>query len=431
MKSIVNAVFRNWRWTMFSIFTIALLIRVAFILTLQDGFYFLDSVEYSRAAVSLLMNGDLGEAYHRPPGYPVFLAGIYLFFGEGILAVRMVESVMGALLAVVIALIGRRVGGEIAGALAGILWSIYPLGIFVAGLVYPTGLLTMLLAGGVFCILSEPQRELSANRVFVAGVLLGLAVLTIPAVLATLALIAFWIISWAHGKRLLLVAVLFLGSALIVVPWTIRDYYIYGRIVPVEPRLLQHLPRMRTVDQDPRQTKVEAIMKHSGEYAGRVLSEFVHFWMLYPDRIQMADPAYRAQAHEKESRIVKDTIFTTNDMIKTVSILSTGPLFIFAILGSAAIWFERKRRHHLALLWAIILSFAVAYSFFVGKTRYRIPIEPYIAILSAYGMLKTWDLLAVCFARREQVEAKVKAEAIVGDVLASKLEVTQEVKEAG
>jgi len=427
MKSFVNAVFRNWRWTVFSIFTIALLIRVAFILTLQDGFYFLDSVEYSRAAVSLLMNGELGEAYHRPPGYPVFLAGIYLFFGEGILAVRIAESVMGALLAVVIALIGMRVGGKIAGALAGILWSIYPLGIFVAGLVYPTGLLTMLLAGGVFCILSEPQRELSANRVFVAGVLLGLAVLTIPAVLATLAVIALWIISWARGKRLLLVSVLFLGSALIVVPWTIRDYYIYGRIVPVEPRLLAHLPRMRIVDQELQQTKVEAILKHSSEYAGSVLSEFGHFWMIYPDRIQMADPAYRAQAHEKESRVVKDTIFTTNAIITTVSILTTGPLFIFAILGSAAIWFERKRRHHLALLWGIILSFAVAYSFFVAKTRYRIPIEPYIAILSACGMLKTWDLLAVCFVRREQV----KAEAIVGDVLVSKFEVTEKIKEAG
>src|SRR5262249_26342742 len=158
--------------------------------------------------------------------------------------------------------------GKIAGALAGILWSIYPLGIFVAGLVYPTGLLTMLLAGGVFCILSEPQRELSANRVFVAGVLLGLAVLTIPAVLAALAVIALWIISWARGKRLLLVAVLLLGSALIVVPWTIRDYYIYGRIVPVEPRLLEHLPRMRSAEQELRQTKVEAILKHSSEYAG-------------------------------------------------------------------------------------------------------------------------------------------------------------------
>jgi hypothetical protein len=48
------------------------------------------------------------------------------------------------------------------------------------------------------------------------------------------------------------------------------------------------------------------------------------------------------------------------------------------------------------------------YSAFYTKTRYRIPIEPYIVILSAYGIKKTWDLLAARFAynmRWAEVEA--------------------------
>src|SRR5215472_4111793 len=107
MKSLLPSVLGNWRRTLLFIFIVALLIRGGFVLTLQDGFYFPDSIEYSGAALNLLNSGELGGVYNRPPGYPVFLAGIYLFFGKSILGVRMVESVMGALLAVVIALIGK------------------------------------------------------------------------------------------------------------------------------------------------------------------------------------------------------------------------------------------------------------------------------------------------------------------------------------
>ena len=150
----VNIMLSNRRRTLLLVFIAALLVRGAFVLLLQSGFYFPDSVEYSSAAVNLITNGELGGNYHRPPGYPVFLAGIYLLLGENVLAVRMVESVMGALLAVAIAMIGRRVGGDSVGVIAGLLWSIYPIGVFIAGLVYPTGLLAPSWRVGcsVFCL---------------------------------------------------------------------------------------------------------------------------------------------------------------------------------------------------------------------------------------------------------------------------------------
>ena len=109
------------RRSLIYIFVLALLARVAFLFTMQDGFYFADSVKYSAAAVNLLANGELGEKYTRPPVYPVFLAGIYAVFGEKILAVRVVESVLGAGLAVMIAILAGRIGGRSGGgSLAGV-----------------------------------------------------------------------------------------------------------------------------------------------------------------------------------------------------------------------------------------------------------------------------------------------------------------------
>jgi 4-amino-4-deoxy-L-arabinose transferase-like glycosyltransferase len=397
MKSLLRSVFGNWRRTLLSIFVVALLIRSVFVLSLQDGFYFPDSVQYSRAAINLLTNGELGESYHRPPGYPVFLASIYLFFGESILAVRMVESIMSALLAVIIALIGKRIGGQTTGAIAGILWSIYPLGVFIAGLVYPTNLLTVLLACGVLCFLPDSQQEFSPKRLFAAGVLWGLATLAIPVVLATIGAIGLWLLYWGRVNRLRLVSLLVLGAALVVLPWTIRDFYVYGRVVLVEPRVVQHLPIMRSAEGELRSRKVEAIVNYPGEFAVRFARQFLHFWNPSPDRLAMDRPEYREQRHQQDQRVVKDTIFSANDLINAVSVLSTGPLFLFAIIGTVAMCVEQKRRRDVSLLWALILSFAVIYSIFVTRTRYRIPIEPYITILSAYGLKMAWSMLAVRF----------------------------------
>jgi 4-amino-4-deoxy-L-arabinose transferase-like glycosyltransferase len=307
------------------------------------------------------------------------------------------------------------------------LWGIYPLGVFIAGLVYPTNLLTLLLACGLLCFLPESQQELSPKRVFLAGILWGLAALTTPVVLATVGAISLWVMYWGRVNRLLLVSVLFLGSALTVVPWTVRDFYVYDRLVLVEPRLVEHLPRIDKTKKNAQENKVEAILKHPGDFAVRFGREFLHFWKLSPDRLVMDWPTVREEAHQADHRIVKETIFTTNHttnhLITLVNLLSTGPLFLFAIVGTIAMWLQPVHRRYLSLLWATILSFAGVYSVFYTKTRYRIPIEPYITILSAYGIKKTWDLVAERFTRREQIEAKVKAEAIVGDVRGSKFEV--------
>jgi hypothetical protein len=56
---------RSWRRTLFAIVIAVLLTRAAFLLTLQDVFYFPDSVGYSSAAVNLITKGELGQ-YNRP-----------------------------------------------------------------------------------------------------------------------------------------------------------------------------------------------------------------------------------------------------------------------------------------------------------------------------------------------------------------------------
>ena len=53
----------DYRRSLIYIFLLALLVRLVFIFTMQDGFYFADSVKYSAAAVNLLTHGPFGESY--------------------------------------------------------------------------------------------------------------------------------------------------------------------------------------------------------------------------------------------------------------------------------------------------------------------------------------------------------------------------------
>jgi len=385
-RTLENANISNWTATLISVFIAALLIRGVFILTLQSRFYYSDSVAYSTAAVNLTTGGEFGETYKRPPAYPVFLAGIYAVFGEQILAVRIVQALMGAFLAVVIAIMARQIGGKGVGVLAGSIWSIYPLGVFIAGLVYPVSLATMLLACAVLCFLPNLPQELPPRRGLLGGVLLGLAVLTKPIILATSAAVILWVMYWERPCRLLLVSVVLFGLALPLVPWTVRNFYVHGGVVAVEPRLMQHLPRIgNNQEDDQADNKFEAMLKNPGEFAAHFGKEFLHFWQLYPDRVTMSEPRNREKAHQRYSNMVKYTTFDRS-WTKLVSLLSVGPLFFLAIIGTRAMWLQKEQRRTLSLVYALILSFAIGYSIFFTQMRYRIPIEPYIIILSAYGL---------------------------------------------
>jgi 4-amino-4-deoxy-L-arabinose transferase-like glycosyltransferase len=412
----MNAFVSNWRRTLSLIFLLALLTRGAFIMTLQDGFYFPDSLQDSQTAVQLLSAGEFGADFGRAPGNPVLLAAVYLLFGESIFAVRVVESFMGAFLAVIIALLGKRVGGEIVGALAGLIWAFYPLGIFIAGVIYPTGLAAMLLACGVFCVLPHRHEELSAKGVFSGGSFFGLAALTIPVALLTIAVFAAWVFYWARHSRLFLAALFLLGSVVSLTPWTVRNFLVHGRLIPIQADFEKHVRKPIIITADGKivfgdgtivtpETNVRYDRLHSILYtlklnAIRLGNNFAYFWELYPTRIAMSHPGYRERLHAQDSELIKETIYSPNLLVNAVCILSTGPILLFALFGTVAMWLRRVLRREISLLWIMALSFAVGYAFFVGKIRYRIPVEPYVIILSAYGIHAAYAMIAARFKSR-------------------------------
>ena len=224
----------GWRRILIIIFSAALLIRLVFILTLQDGFYFVDAPIYSAAASHLVEHGEFPKGYDRAPLYPLFLAGVYALAGKSFIILRIVQAVLGACIAVLIAVIGKRAGSPAIGAIAGIVWGIYPMGVFIAGLMYPTTLLTVLLACGVLCLVTRPDDQGYPVRVALAGLLFGLSALAKPIVLGTIVFVAFWIVFWSRSGRIFLLGIFVFTTVTALLPWTVRNAYVYDQLVPIE-----------------------------------------------------------------------------------------------------------------------------------------------------------------------------------------------------
>jgi hypothetical protein len=159
----------------------------------------------------------------------------------------------------------------------------------------------------------------------------------------------------------------------------------------------EHLPKIANSQADKPASRVSAILRRPDLYAARFASNFVYFWELYPSRLKMSEQEYRDNLNAKDSRIVKETIYSANQLINAVSLLSTGPILAFALIGTVAMYWRRGLRRELSLLWLVMLSFAVGYAFFVGKIRYRIPVEPYLIVLSACGFDEAYRLLSARF----------------------------------
>ncbi|MFX0140063.1 MAG: ArnT family glycosyltransferase, partial [Candidatus Hodarchaeota archaeon] len=101
----------------------------------------------------------------------------------------------------------------------------------------------------------------------------------------------------------------------------------------------------------------------------RYFSEFIHFWSLYPDRVEAKNK------------------FTGNSS-KLISIISFAPILSLFLIG---LLFSFPKWRKIYVLFFIIISFALGYSFFQTRLRYRIPVEPYIIIFAANGLVILWE----------------------------------------
>jgi len=227
-------VLRRHAW-LACVFVVSLSVRVAWVSQARVT-PITDFRIYDRLAMGVLRTGEYGGGYrlaYRPPGYPLFLAGVYGVFGHSYPAAGYAAAVLGALSSALVATLGARAVSRRTGVIAGLLHALSPTALAYTpllateNLAVPLVLMTTVLLAGAD---SGGRQARPIALAGLSGIACGLLLLVRPAGLffvpawALLALYSFMRRQWRPW-----VALAFLGAtAGIVGPWLMRNQRLLG-----------------------------------------------------------------------------------------------------------------------------------------------------------------------------------------------------------
>ena len=190
---------RVWPWALGAVATLVRLLP----LLLPFDFAGPDSVTYLEPARSLVAgfgyaDGSGAPSALRPPGYPLFLAGVFGLGGD-LGALRCAQALLGGLSALLVFWVLRRVSGSEATArLGGLLVALDPIAVGQSPFVLREALLSALLVGVVAAQILLRDRP----RALVSGVLLAALALT-HQLYVLLGGFLFAVAALAQGRRIL------------------------------------------------------------------------------------------------------------------------------------------------------------------------------------------------------------------------------------
>jgi 4-amino-4-deoxy-L-arabinose transferase-like glycosyltransferase len=228
---------RDWWWL--AIVAVAFAARLIFVWhSRRLPFFFspiIDANGYDSRAAELLTTGISVRTFDQAPLYPVFLAANYLLFGQGYLAPRIVQCLMGAASCVMVQRLGARLAGRTAGVIAGFAAALYgPLVFYETDLLREVLVIFLALALLLCLLRSEEGGRL--RWAAAAGFLMGLSLITRENTLLFLPVAAAWLFfrPKSPSKNPWLAPALFVLLAMLpVVPVTLGNYLNSGAFVPI------------------------------------------------------------------------------------------------------------------------------------------------------------------------------------------------------
>lgn len=344
-----------------------------------------------------------------PPLVPWLTSLLYRVIGHQYFAAVLLQCAIGALVPLLVAALGGALFGGTVGRLAAWIAAVHPLLVFFSG---------YLLTEAAFCatllvalLLSvEWVRTPRGGRALGAGLAWGIATLTRPTALLLPLVIALW--GWrplgltiGPSGRIRHLALLALGLALVVAPWTIRNAIALRAFVPVTTGaggalMVANNP---AAWDDP----VARGGAHSASYQAAMASEFrglgevevdararAHAWTFLRGRVG----DWPRAALAKLGRFWRLTAEGggTGSWQRPGSPLERlrriDPLWLWSLVTLPfALWgvgrtLRGARRWFQSLPILVVLYFMMIAVVFFGSLRMRVPIEPLMALFVALGI---------------------------------------------
>jgi asparagine N-glycosylation enzyme membrane subunit Stt3 len=381
--------------------TLVLALRAYHLPTEQDHFLF--AYEAGRIARSLAQGHGFASPFPMPsgatallpPGYPLLLAGVFKVFGvyteASAAAALILNCLFAALTSIPLFALGAAIFNPEAGLIAAALFAVYPPSIWHSvTTIWDTSLFTLSFAVSIWAIY-RAVHSMMVKRWVLAGALTALTSLVNPAGLSVYAVAGIWALFRSRpmeSRAIKGITAAALAAALILSPWILRNYILFGKPVlrsglPLELKLgndavwndthpsfskvefaryvkLGEFPYMETCQSD----AFRVIRHDPGNYAIAVGKRMFRFWsgIYTPDHLNYDQrPLWR--------RIATD-------------ILNLAPLSL-ALAGFAIAF---RRGYSVGLFAVIFGAFPAVYYFTRVCERYRFPMDPYLIVLCSFAL---------------------------------------------
>ena len=166
-----------------------------------------------------------------PPGYPIFLAGVFKAFGSSLAVAKATNIVLWTATTVLVYLLGLRLDGRATAAVAAFTVALFPEFILFANLTSSENLFIPLVLGAALAF--SPKQKMSAppnwKRSLLAGLLLGFAVVVRTTAVLLPPLMALVLVLWYRSRPAFISACLLLAAfAIPPAAWVVRNAVVMG-----------------------------------------------------------------------------------------------------------------------------------------------------------------------------------------------------------
>jgi len=351
-----------------------------------------DDLGYDERAMHILDGKGFGQQgrliSYKEPFYSFFLAGIYSVFGHNYAAARIMQAFLGALVCVIIFLISARLFNPKIAFISGLISAFNPGFVKSAEYLLTENLYTFLLVLAVYFLVRQAQEGGIKNLV-ILGLILGVTALTRAVIFFFPLFIALFmgkhlIPGNYSNKKCAAAIILFIFCFILPIsPWTIRNWKVHHRFVPIVSRTgaglyTSYLPpkgKLFGFDADDENTRQARLIESEVERDAFLKRKALDYIIKNPRavlKLELLKIAYFWSVFDWE--IVGYGVY--NFMYGFIL-----PFFIYAIAATRAGF-----RKLLPVYLPIIYSFLIALATY-GSPRFRLPVEPYIIILGSAGIV--------------------------------------------
>lgn len=374
--------------------------------TLDAGFH----LNWAR---SILAGNFLGtDVFFRAPLYPYFLAAFHAVAGGDLFVVRIFQHVVGILSVWGVYRLTRATATESAAKIAGLAAAVYATTIYFENELLLDFLLIPWMLG-IFYAIYRYRRRGGGGWALVTGLAVGLFAITRPNILVCWPIIGIAVWQWSHsgtaiGTRVKNVALLALGTALPILPITVRNAAVGNDFVLISSQGGINFYIGNNAEADGLSAtmpapwghtwKLSDVHQHAEEQMGRELksSEASNYWFREGIRWWATQPGAALKlTFKKAVMLCSNTEIANNQNIRhfwrsyapMVNYLPL-PFGLIFSMGLVGLFVAARGRALAKLMLWVMLVYALSVIAFFVPARFRLPLLPFLFIGSGVYILE-------------------------------------------